>query len=48
MKTTEASNTAANIRIGNMAGLTKMPLGGSNAIGLWFGRKEIYWALLLS
>jgi acyl carrier protein len=29
-----------------MAGLTNMPLGGSNAIGLRFGRKECYWAFV--
>jgi hypothetical protein len=33
--------------IGYMAGMTEMPLGGSNAIELWFGRKEYYWAFAL-
>ena len=36
---------AYNIRIGYMAGLTNMALSGSNAIGLWFGQKEVYLAI---
>ena len=39
-------HTAANMRIGNMAGLTNMLLGGCNAIGLLFGRKEIILGIL--
>lgn len=35
------------MRIGNMAGLTNMPLGGRNAIGLWFGRMEYNWAFVV-
>jgi hypothetical protein len=40
--------TTANIRIGNLAGLTEMPLGGSIVIGLWFGQKEFYWAFVVT
>jgi hypothetical protein len=36
------------MRIGNMAGGTKKSLGGSNAIGLLFGRKEFYWAFVVN
>jgi hypothetical protein len=41
-------HSAANKRIGNMAGLTEMPLGGSNAIGLWFGQKEYNSAFVIT
>jgi hypothetical protein len=35
------------MRIGYMAGLTEMPLGGRKAIGQWFGQKEVYSAFVL-
>ena len=35
------------MRIGYMAGLKEITLGGCNAIGLRFGRNEYYFALVV-